>query len=144
MLKWLAKPWCQKLSKFSRDRPTDGLTDQRTDRPTDMTTPRSSDPELKNIQHVRKSLDDGHDQLNTVPVYVGHCMLLERLSAQMVLEKLGQNMKDLHCSVKQSFILIFHWISIKHDIGKCSILSLTGCKRWQKGKIHLFRRLYCQ
>ena len=29
--------------------PTDRRTDRPTDRPTDMTTPRSSDPELKNI-----------------------------------------------------------------------------------------------
>ena len=50
MLKWLTKPWCQKLSKFSRDRPTDRPTDIPTDRPTDMTTPRSSDPELINYQ----------------------------------------------------------------------------------------------
>ena len=47
MLKWLTKPWCQKLSKFSRDRPTDRRTDRPTDRPTDKTTHRSSDPELK-------------------------------------------------------------------------------------------------
>ena len=44
MLKWLTKPWCQKLSKFSRDRPTDGPTDRptdrRTDRPTDGPTDR--------------------------------------------------------------------------------------------------------
>ena len=89
MLKWLTKPWCQKLSKFSRDRRTDGRTDGRTDRRTDGPTDRQTDT---------PSYRDARTHLKTTRV---------KVFLHGLLECLGRNSKRINLNFLWVMLLLF-------------------------------------